>query len=151
MKMSKLAGPGARYIGPLPPEEISGRLAFRKIPSEAWQAAHPPGVPCDPPTDEDMVVQCVLMGSYGYPSRIRHPQQWDRGQFPVTELACVPYLDWKQAGDADIARQRGVPPEDAMAEAAEKRAAALAAGAGEDDGGGDEGGPGSEPSGLVTA
>ena len=105
-----LTGPGRQvpqYVGALPEEEISGRLAFRKIPSEEWMKAHPAGVPCEPPGDEDMVVQAVLLGSYGYPSRLKPYHQWDRGQFPVAELAVpVPYLVWKAAGDADIARQK---------------------------------------------
>jgi hypothetical protein len=105
---------GKSYIGPLPDEPIvSGRLAFRKIPSEAWYAAHPDGEATEPPGDADMVVQSVLLGSLSYPSRLKHPQEWDTGQFPVVELAVTPYLDWKAAADADIARKKGGGPSEA--------------------------------------
>ena len=109
MKMTSLATRrGRQYIGPMPDEPvISGRLAFWKIPSEAWFAAHQDGEATEPPGDEDMVVQAVVLGSLSYPSRIKHPQQWDTGQFPVVELSVTPYLDWKAAADADIARQKG--------------------------------------------
>lgn len=114
MKMSKLslAGRAGRdYIGPVPDEPvISGRLAFRKIPSEAWYASHPDGEATEPPTDAEMVVQCVLLGSLSYPSRLKHPANWDAGQFPVAELAVTPYLEWKAAADADIARRKGEAP-----------------------------------------
>lgn len=111
MKMSRLAGPGAparQYIGPVAEEQLGVQVAVRKIPSEAWFAAHPDGAD-EPPTDAEMVVQVVLMGALAYPSRLKHPANWDSGQFPVAELALVPYADWKGAADADIARKKGEP------------------------------------------
>lgn len=62
-KMSRLALPGrggpSSYIGPLPEEDIQVRLAARKIPSEAWFAAHPDGESTEPLTDADYVVRSV--------------------------------------------------------------------------------------------
>jgi uncharacterized protein YbdZ (MbtH family) len=112
MKMRNLAVRGAgrtNYIGPTPEEEIGGRLAFRKIPSEAWRLAHPDGAD-EPPTDAEMVVQCVVMGIHRWPSRLKVPAQWDEAQFPIVELACVPYLDWMHAANADRARKKGEGP-----------------------------------------
>lgn len=122
MKMINLAAPGRtvnRYIGPLPdPVEVG--LSWRKVPSEEWREAHPVGVECEPPTDADMVVEVVLMGGYVYPSKLKVPAQWDRGEFPVTMLAVTPFLDWKKAGDYAIAVKRGLSREDAEAEAQAK-------------------------------
>jgi hypothetical protein len=108
MKMVKMAGPGRTFSrsAPIPEEIITGRLAFRKIPSEKWQLEHPPGIECEPPGDEDMVIQCVVLGQYTYPSKLKLPAMWDTGQFPLVELSVTPYLDWKAAADADIARQK---------------------------------------------
>ena len=122
MKMTALAMPGRtvnRYIGPLP-EPIEVGLSWRKVPSEEWRAAHPVGVECDPPEDADMVVEVVVMGGFVYPSKIKAPAQWDRGEFPVTMLAVTPYLEWKKAGDYAIAIKRGLSHEDAEAEATAK-------------------------------
>lgn len=116
MKMTRLAGPRRgvqRYIGPIDEEELGVQVRCRKIPSEEWQKAHPPGVPCEPPGDEDMVVQVVVLGSYGYPSRLKHPANWDRGYFPLVELCTTPYLQFRGAGDQDIARQKGTEPGEA--------------------------------------
>jgi hypothetical protein len=128
MKMRSLAGPGRRipYIGPVPEEEIQCQVACRKIPSEEWRAAHPVGIECDPPTDADMVVQVVVLGSYAYPSRLNPPANWPRGFFPVAELSCTPYLTWRQAGDIDIARQKG---EDVSAPPTDRGTAVQLAGA----------------------
>jgi hypothetical protein len=67
-----------------------------------------------------MVVEVVVMGEYFYPSKLKHPSQWDRGEFPVTMLATTPYLEWKRAGDYAIAVKRGLSHEDAEAEANDK-------------------------------
>jgi len=113
-KMSRLALPGrppSSYIGPQE-DEIGVRVACRRILSEAWERAHPDGSSEDPPTDDDWMVQVVLLGSYAYHSRLKHPGNWDRGEFPVAELALVPLKQWKFAADGDIARKKGdEPPE----------------------------------------
>ena len=86
---------------------ISGRLAFRKIPSQAWQDAHPGGMATEPPGDEDMVIQCVVLGAATFPSKLTHPKQWPMGQVPLAELSCHPYLEFIKAAKFDIARQKG--------------------------------------------
>lgn len=109
MKMTKLASrnPARSYIGPLEPV-LGVRVAARKIPSEAWQKEHPPGVPCEPPTEADMVVQVVVLGSFREPSALLPPTQWPIGEFPVVELAApVPFATWCEAGRMAIRRARG--------------------------------------------
>lgn len=111
MKMSKIASlttrRGRHYMGPIADEPIPGvQVRCRKIPSEAWYAAHPDGA-TEPPGDEDMVIQTVILGSLSYPSRLKPQANWDTGTFPVAELAVTPYLDWKAAADRDIASRNG--------------------------------------------
>lgn len=110
MKMGKLAGPGRRttqYIGPLADEVPGVELRCRKILSEAWHAAHPDGNSETEPTDEDYVIQVVVLGMLEYPSRFAHKANWKRGTFPVVELSCTPYPVWKAAADRDIAERDG--------------------------------------------
>lgn len=103
--------PGPNYIGPLPEEVLDVRLVTRKIPSKEWQDAHPDGLADKPPSDEEMVVQCVAFGIYAEPSRLQHPANWPTGQFPVSEIFCVPYLEFKAAGLLDIKRRKGEIPD----------------------------------------
>ena len=91
--------------GPL----LGGQLALRKVPGPAWLDANP-GVDHDEATDADMVVQVAVVGTLTRPSAVVHPGAWKRGVVPIVELACVPYLDFVAAADADIARQEGREP-----------------------------------------
>jgi hypothetical protein len=80
-------------------------LVFRKAPSREWLSSQPPGS-TEVPTDADMVVEVILAGSYAYPSALKPYEMWDRGNFQIAPISIVPYLQWKAAADADIARKK---------------------------------------------
>jgi hypothetical protein len=104
----RFAGPKRTFVnGPIPSEDFGVGMAVRKVPSPAWQTAHPPGSTDEQPTDADWILEVVLIGTLTYPSALKPVEEWDRGMFQITQIASVPYLAWKGLADAEIRHRRG--------------------------------------------